>query len=182
MKWTTSRIEKIMNEFVDQINNTFDYNAPYVDIPIYISNKMTRAMGKFTFISKSNGELVGKDFKFSYKLFENYSDDVIIDTIKHEYLHYLMIIVFGENMKHNEIFKAHCRELGVDDGTYFTAQAHTKHKRYVVHCPTCGELPVERDKLSSFFKDIINNNYICSTCKNEELKVFDRRNSEYVKL
>ena len=142
---------------------------------------ISRAMGRFTFIEKNNGELEAKDFKFSHKLFENYPEEVIIDTIKHEYIHYLMILIYKKNMKHNSVFKAHCRLLGVDDETYFNATSIKPTKRYVVDCINCGRTSISRDRYSSLLKGIVAGEYLCSKCKCNHLRVYDYKLNEYIK-
>lgn len=77
-------------------------------IPVEINPKM---------ISQWASYKEGKHFTFSKSYIEEASDDEIIETIKHIYVHHYMFKVFGEKVGHKKNFKEVCEQLGADHTT-----------------------------------------------------------------
>lgn len=59
----------------------------------------------------------GKAIHFSKNYLESASDEEIIDTIKHEYLHHYQFTVCGLHVNHKKDFKALCETMGISKET-----------------------------------------------------------------
>lgn len=98
---------------VERIRNTFtmiqgemyqDDNAPAThELEVEISDKMKSQWASYK---------EGKKFTFSKDYLEEASDDDIIDTIKHQYIHHYQWEVSGLKVNHKKDFKALCEKLG----------------------------------------------------------------------
>ncbi|HSQ87982.1 SprT-like domain-containing protein [Romboutsia sp.] len=112
MSWTVERIREEMNKFVDVFNKTFECEVGYTSLPIYIDKRLVRCDGYLKHRKVCN-ITVGMMFTFGESFLVNNTDSIIIEKIRHEYLHYLMILKYNKHIGHNDIFEMHCRKLGI---------------------------------------------------------------------
>lgn len=73
-------------------------------VEVEISEKLNSQWAKY---------VEGKKIVFSKKYLETASDEEIMDTLKHEYLHHYQYTVQGLKMNHKKDFKALCERIGI---------------------------------------------------------------------
>ena len=102
--WTAEAIADIFKEAKEQAE-ALGLQAPTFDLPIEINPKM---VAQFALYKE------GKNVTFSKNYLAEASDEEIIDTIKHQYLHHYEFIVEGLKSNHKKPFKALCEQFGLD--------------------------------------------------------------------
>lgn len=156
-KWSVQDIKEVLNE----MGKKFDF--PCDNIPVVISKRMTSCKGYFNFKyqrkSKSNGmKIVPVQFTFASELLDGrYDEDVVRETIIHEYVHFYVNVKFNQRHGHDATFKAHCIVAGISPDTYFTAKpnididngcnkAQSYKEVYVVRCTCCKKVVATRTR------------------------------------
>lgn len=143
---------------------------------------MTVAKGKFEFrITKAKGKTAIEPLgiKISKSLLNDYRDEDIIQTIRHECVHFIVNVYKQENHGHDKIFKQYCRMLGISDETYFTAKSKVE-ERYIGKCQKCG-YEYRRNRLrKSTFENWIHNCH-CHKCHGELHIIDTKEQVEYMK-
>lgn len=143
-------------------------------LKIEISGRMTRCKGMFTYQrNRLTNEIKPVGFKFAASLLDGrYAEETVINTIRHEYAHYLANICNGKECGHGPLFMQACRYIGCKEEQYFTdrvANAEVIPERlvYVVKCECCSNEYVSARKTK-----VVSNvqNYRCGHC-NSKLKV-----------
>ncbi len=111
---------------------------PCNHIPVEISTRMKRTYGVFLF-KIENGRIRPLAFRFSEKLLSgDFPDELVENTIKHEYAHFYTTLVTGENHMHDSYFKAVCKKLGIPGDTRFQGCHQEEIKNgYKIHCSKC---------------------------------------------
>ena len=189
--WTVERIKKEMIEFMDYASEVLELENETPDITkidVKISGRMTKTKGMFTFSTKTVlGEeiLTPIEFKFAKHLLENYSDEDILETIKHEVVHFIVNTRYNKNMGHSEVFKTYCRVLGTSDETYFTASikeggkeiiTRKKQHRYECVCQECGRVYNRKVMRKDGIEDMLWWSWCaCGSDKKSELHVIDTK-------
>lgn len=177
MIWNLERVQQEIQTFAkhtrevlgEEINLAVD---KLENCPVEISTRMTRTKGQFEFdYIKRNGKVVNirpTKIKIAKHLLDNYHDEDIVDTIRHECVHLIVDVYKKNSMGHNKTFKQFCQMLGVSDETYFTATPKTKLVekpkklaiRYIGKCTECGR----EFKRKVMKKDTIHTWLYYSTC------------------
>ena len=111
-KHDISYIRKIMNELDKKTGN----NTSDIPVKIVPNNKKYLACYKYW-----HNDRKPNSFEFTYDIV-NIDDQSLIDTIKHEYAHYIQsTVIQSKRCGHNQQFKNICKELGTDNyGEYCT--------------------------------------------------------------
>ncbi|MFB0918793.1 MAG: SprT-like domain-containing protein [Clostridiaceae bacterium] len=111
---------------------------PCNGIPVEISVRMKKTYGSFVFKAVGN-KIIPVAFKFSEKLLSgDYPDEIVINTIKHEYAHYYANVTTGVNHMHDTYFKEVCRRLGIPEDTRFQGEhRETVRNGYKILCTKC---------------------------------------------
>ena len=105
-KHDTLYIRKIMNELDKQTGN----NTSDIPVKIVPNNKKYLACYKY-WSNNRNPE----SFEFTEDIV-NIDDQSLIDTIKHEYAHYIQsTVIKSKRCGHNQQFKNICKKLGTDN-------------------------------------------------------------------
>ena len=177
--WNIEKIRGVMN----QLDKKSGMNSK--NIPIKISNRMTKTKGLYTFKKcySYNGNIIYQPvgFTFSSELFSHYSDEAILDVISHEYAHFMTETQYKEKKQgHNRIFKMNHISLGGTGETYFKFQpiipVERKEKRYTVLCSCCNKEVATRNRLTA------NLLYRYSSgCCNKDLVAYDNVEKKYIK-
>lgn len=102
-EWTGERVAEIF-EAVRNEAEAFGLELPSA-IPFEISEKLNSQYAKY---------VEGKKIVLSKTYLEEASDEDIIDTIKHQFLHHFQYEVHGLKMNHKKEFKALCVQFGID--------------------------------------------------------------------
>lgn len=102
--WTKEKIREEMIR-LDRITNLKGSELPVT------FNKAKRTLGSFNYISHNGTEEMY--FKFSHQFYQDpeVPDYLKIDVIRHEYAHYMDLILFG-NFSHGVTWKYCCGEVG----------------------------------------------------------------------
>lgn len=141
------------------IYDTFAY-----EIPIRISNKMSRSLGKYVYYDNGVYGIEPVEFSFSGKLVDGrYKAEDVESVIKHEYVHYLVNYRTKKAQGHNEMFRRYCRELNTNGGAITNIKPivnvpveekeEVKEKKkqdfkYEILCTCCGKVVGYRDRIS----------------------------------
>ena len=187
MEWNLKRIQNEVNDFAEHTRKVlgkdiYETTKELESCQITISTRMTVAKGKFEFrITKAKGkttiEPVG--IKISKSLLNDYHDEDIIQTIRHECVHFIVNVYKQENHGHDKMFKQYCKMLGISDETYFTAKAKVE-ERYIGKCQKCG-YEYRRNRLrKSTFENWIHNCH-CHKCHGELHIIDTKEQVEYMK-
>lgn len=102
IEWTGERVAEIL-EAVRNEAEAFGLELPSA-IPFEISEKLNSQYAKY---------VEGKKIVLSKAYLEEASDEDIIDTIKHQFLHHFQYEVHGLKMNHKKEFKALCEQFGL---------------------------------------------------------------------
>lgn len=105
-KHDISYIRKIMNELDRKTGNDTS------DIPVKIVPNNKKYLACYKYWSNNRNP---ESFEFTYDIV-NIDDQSLIDTIKHEYAHYIQsTVIKSKRCGHNQQFKNICKELGTDN-------------------------------------------------------------------
>lgn len=107
-------------------------------VPIEISSRMKRTYGSFVF-RLEQGKLVPVAFRFALKLVSgDYSEEIVRQTVLHEYAHFYVNMLDQKNHGHNGVFRNACQILGIPDHTHFQGNHQEEKKRgYRILCSRC---------------------------------------------
>lgn len=103
-KWKAEDIMEILEEARKQAES-LGYDAPSIELPIEISEKM---VAQFALYKE------GKKFTFSKGYLEEATSEAIIDTVKHQYIHHMQFINEGLKVNHKKEFKGLCEQFGLE--------------------------------------------------------------------
>lgn len=167
-------IRNYMLDFLESNSDEItDSCVEYVkNIPIEISKRMKKSLGKYVFNPKTN-EPVG--FKFSYNLVNNHSDKEVEGIIKHELMHLLCNITYGYNCGHNRLWKDMCRRYGVNDSRTSRILTRDDYK-YEICCRECGT-KFYKHKVSQYMKDHVKE-YRHGDCHINRIEIIDTTTGE----
>lgn len=103
-EWSIAEIGKVINSFETKVNEELGTDVAGEFI-FEISEKLNSQWAKY---------VEGQKMVFSKSYLEEASDEDIIDTIKHQYLHHYQWEVQGLKMNHRKEFKALCEQFGLE--------------------------------------------------------------------
>jgi predicted SprT family Zn-dependent metalloprotease len=130
------------------------------NIEVSINKRLSRTLGRCF----SCGDVVEK-IEISYRLLETTTLSDILEVIKHECAHALVVIETGEAHKHDAVFKSMCKRIGCSrdcaKGAVHRTVSEDKIYKYTVICPTCGVIG-GKSRMSKNLKDI--ENCYCKKC------------------
>lgn len=133
--FTLEMIKTELNKLSNSVGDTFD-------IPVSINARLTRTLGRV--MQYKQGKKCWSDrMEFSKQFLETSTDESIISVIQHEWAHYYVTKITGENHGHDVEFKKVCAMIGcTNDKTETKVErtvAEESLSKYVVYCPSCGE-------------------------------------------
>lgn len=180
--WNENNIREVMNEFIGECEIALERRIEKIQIPIEISNRMTKTLGCFVF-KQHETSIEPIKFKFSKLLLDNCKYEDVVSVIKHEVMHYVVNTYYGKNVNHDARFKVHCRALNMDGSATIkllpTIESVTK--RYEVMCEGCKKTVAKYHRMSREKKvHILCGQYRCSICKNHDLSIYDNKEKAYV--
>jgi predicted SprT family Zn-dependent metalloprotease len=133
--FTLDMIKAELNRLSASVGDEFN-------IPVSINGRLTRTLGRVIQHIR-NGHCTSDRMEFSKQFLETSTEASIKSVIAHEWAHYYVTKVTGENHGHDEEFKKVCAMVGCkDDKTQTKVErivSEEKLSKYVVYCPTCGE-------------------------------------------
>lgn len=142
-----SNLIRKANEFL------IEHYGLQLEIPFRISSRMKSTFGHVRF-KRKGGKLIPFEMKLSKNLLENYSEDVILDVLYHECVHYALCMLGFPFRDADDCFKREVDRLGVSR----TRTYRYKGKAYRYECKGCGVSFVKKTK--GYEK-----RYMCAKCK-----------------
>ena len=138
------QLEEIANEFLEEYGMT-------LKIPIVINNRLRKLMGAFVYTNSEpvRIEIAGDMIKYAHS-------DFIIDTLKHELIHYALYEMKQPFDDKDQNFINECNRLGVTlSGTNYVGLG------YEVKCCSCDQI------LWTNYKSIFKTKFISNCCESE---------------
>lgn len=131
--------EKDLTLMCKKICNRVGYDFT---IPVKINKRLTRTLGRVTFI-KSNNKIKSTLMEFSYQMLATSTYESIVAIVEHECAHYLVNEETQEDHGHDAVFKEMCARIGcTNDGTVCHSLSRevpeTEIYKYFVICKKCG--------------------------------------------
>lgn len=133
MKFTKQELEQEATKFLKE---TFGMKLL---IPIVISNRMKSSLGLFRYYRDTKQPI---DIRISKNLLENYSEEDILGTLKHECVHYALFMM-GKPHRDGDFWFEQVLRL------YNIPRTRTKKYKglgYEYECTRCGKTIVGRSK------------------------------------
>ena len=144
-----------------------------ITVPIEINGRLTRAMGRVKYELFCHTYTPVK-IEFSRNLIENASDEDILQVIKHEYVHYFLLIKDCEfHHGHDAEFRRKCAEIGCthDKASHYVEgfREEKAQSKYEIWCDDCEEIIATYARRG---KTINNIKYCtCGRCHGNNLRV-----------
>ena len=156
-------IERVKNE-LNKLSAADGIGA--ITVPVNINARLTTTLGRVTFSSIDCHPI---KIEFSKNFIDTGADADILNVIKHEYVHYYLLVTTGENHQHDASFKAKCANIGcTHDGTKGKVNMTAKFK-YEVWCEDCNDIIGTYSRMCKTIKEI---KYCqCGRCGGKKLKV-----------
>ena len=161
--WTIEQVKNELNKLreADQL--------PPITCPVTVNGRLTRSLGRVKFICNFPTAI-----EFSRILLEEGTDNDIINVIKHEYVHYFLLITTKEKHGHDAMFKAKCAEIGcTHDKTRNELEsedmAPAAQFKYEVYCPDCNKTIGTYSRMCKTLRII--DHCKCGRCGGNQLKV-----------
>ena len=170
-KWTISDIRKVLN----QLDEDLSYSSKKV--PIIFNNRLKNTLACFAFDYKGNN-LIPLSFEFSNYIKDGFiPEDIVVDIIKHEYIHFYINTKFNKDYGHDSNFKYYCKKIGISgkaDTLLPKAVSLAINKdrnikpKYKITCTGCGN-SFNRIRIYRG-KEYYLKNYVCIKC-NSKFKI-----------
>ena len=144
---------------------------PVIQVPINANGRLTRTLGRVRFSRYSCEPIC---IEFAQRLLDNGTDNDIINVIKHEYAHYYLLVVTGENHGHDALFKQKCREIGcTHEKTHNKLESSDddteQEYKYEVWCDDCHKMIGTYSRICKTLRNI---EYCqCGVCRGSNLRV-----------
>ena len=132
--WTIERVRKELDALAKADGIT-------IDVPVSANGRLRTTLGR---VRSYRSTCLPIDIEFSKRLLEEGTDNDIINTVKHEYVHYFLLVTTGENHGHDYMFKAKCEAIGcTHDKTRNEIESEEMidpHQfKYEIVCTTCNK-------------------------------------------
>lgn len=126
---TVQQLEEIAKQFLIE-----NFNLK-LNIPIRISNRMSRTLGNFRVMENTiTGVKRAKDIAISGNLLKHYKTEDVVDTLKHECVHYALFMLGKPYQDGQHYFEKTLKQLGVSS----TQTTEFKGKVHVYGCTSCN--------------------------------------------
>ena len=113
---------------------------------VFKQTNSKKTLGSFVHAAhRVNGQVVKRTplrFEFS-KITLNCNQETLVEIVKHEYAHYMALMVYNDNCEHDWRFVEQCKKIGAraSEPTFTNTQIKEqtiKLAKYVVECQGCG--------------------------------------------
>lgn len=148
---SVSHLEEVAEDFlIENFNLT-------LDIPIRISNRMSSTFGKFVLTrDRATGETKSKEIVISRNLYNYHGYYKMIDTLKHECIHYALYTLGRPYKDGQAYFENTLKEHGVSS----TGTHRYKGKAHLYTCKSCDNSFKQKRRFNT-------DKYVCSHCKGQ---------------
>ena len=148
---SVGHLERVADDFLME-----NFNLT-LDIPIRISNRMTSTFGKFVLIrDRLTGETKSKEIVISSNLYNYHGYHKMIDTLKHECIHYALYTLDKPFRDGETYFENTLKEHGVSS----TRTTAYKGKAHLYTCKSCDNSFKQKRRFNT-------DKYVCSKCKGQ---------------
>ena len=161
--WT---IEKVRIE----LNNLREADhLPPITCPVRANKRLTATLGRVRYCGH-RPEFI----EFSQKLLDEGTDNDVINVIKHEYVHYFLLVTTNEKHGHDATFRAKCAEIGCEHDRSRNDMESDGFKRpeqtkYEIWCEDCQDIVANYHRMCKTLRII---DYCkCGRCGGNQLKV-----------
>ena len=140
-----------------------------LDVPVEENGRIKSTLGRVKF-RKLKGKYVPEKIEFSKDII-NGDENLLIDTIKHEMAHFLVLKETGENHNHDSLWKMWAVKLGCRPRATVNisnSSPAAENYKYVVKCRKCGKIIGKYRRASKVIKSP---SKYRSACCNERIKV-----------
>jgi len=120
MKTDEEVVKKLILDELNRLAKTTGYPIDKLKIEFKHDEK-SHAVAYFSYSDKPIG------FCFDIRKHDRYSINKVIDTVNHEFAHYMAFMKYGSNVGHGPKWQAICRQLGANPSPYLD---HTVTKHY----------------------------------------------------
>lgn len=121
------KLEKQLEEYAEAFLQ-HEYNLD-LEIPIKINGRLSRSLGRFKY--NMNGAIV---IEIAKRMVEHYTVDEILDTLKHELVHYALFKLGKPHRDGHHVFENELKKLGISS----TNTKRYKGKAHVYKCSQCN--------------------------------------------
>jgi predicted SprT family Zn-dependent metalloprotease len=113
---------------------------------VFKQTNSKKVLGSFVHaVRRVNGQIVQRTplrFEFS-KLILNCNRETLVEIVKHEYAHYMALMVYNDNCEHDWRFVEQCKKIGARASepsftNKYIEEQSIKMAKYVVECQGCG--------------------------------------------
>ena len=163
--WTIERVRKELDTLAKADGIT-------IDVPVSANGRLRTTLGR---VRSYRSTCLPISIEFSQKLLNEGTDNDILNTVKHEYVHYFLLVTTGENHGHDYMFKAKCAEIGCthnktrNDIESEEMMAPTAQSKYEVYCPDCNETIGTYSRMCKTLRNL--DNCSCGICGGKALKM-----------
>ena len=136
---------KDVREILKQLDEVTGLNG--ADLVLKQTNSK-KTLGSFVHQARRvNGQVVERTplrFEFS-KLILNCNKQTLLEIVKHEYAHYMALVVYNDNCQHDWRFVEQCNKIGAtaSEPTFSNNEIEEqtlKMSKYLVQCQGCGHI------------------------------------------
>lgn len=146
---SVKELQEVANDFLKE-----NFNLT-LDIPIRVSNRMTRTMGRFVRTqNRITKEITPKEIVISGNVIKYYSTHELIDTLKHECVHYALYTLGKPFADGEAYFENTLNKLSVSS----TMTTQYKGKAHKYRCLDCKNEFRQTRRFNT-------SKYRCSRCK-----------------
>lgn len=111
-KWNLEMVNNEVIKFIERCEEIYGREFDKT-IKVRINGRLTSSLGYFKHQGKKSLEI-----DIAKRLVESNLSELIIDTIGHEVIHYVLFELGEYNKVHGEKFKSLCRKLGIEPISY----------------------------------------------------------------
>ena len=158
MSWTIEKVKTELDKLAAADNLT-------IDVPVRENARLTATLGRVSFHKLTCCPI---HIEFSQKLLNESSDKDILNVIKHEYVHYFLLCVTGEDHGHDHLFKDKCKAIGCEHIKSHNPLENEGTYKYEVWCDNCG-LVATYSRMGKVLKNL--DSCRCGQCKQSGLKM-----------
>lgn len=136
-------------------------------IPVKINKRLTKTLGRVHWKRRNNGDAYSTLMEFSNLFLETSTENSILEIIKHECAHYLVIAETHEPHGHDKVFKSMCTRINctADTAKYNSIKRNTPEEeiyKYFIVCKDCGSIVGKFHKAGRTVKHP--EDYYCKHC------------------
>ena len=164
--WTIERVKDELNKL-----RVAD-GLPEIQVPVSANARLKRTLGKVKFARYSCSPI---SIEFAQVLLDKGSDNDIMNVIKHEYVHYFLLVSTGENHGHDALFKKKCKEIGCEHiythNELENNDEYDEEFKYEVWCDNCNKRIGTYSRMCKTLRLVNMHECTCGNCNSDNLRI-----------